>query len=295
MNPNTRRLLGYPLAAMIAGGLGWLAFGYEPEADYLTLLNSANIHAELAASIPADTTNVEGRALRDRLIGEAYQWLARAEAVEANTSACGQVRAFLASAEGRPRVSASLYRQCRELPDTAPEQVGPLALREAQALSNADDFAGALRVLEEPVMKGPSVDATQRDALRVRVLFRAGQTTQAQLVAESMVARSAAGSEPCRVAASLLESLGAYSASEAGWRKAETDESIQEYHFARLKLRASESEEARVLLERSLSNHNPDVLRRMAEDKQLWVAALGDEQVQELLRSPTGTPAAAGR
>lgn len=295
MDDTNRRLLAYPIAAVIVGGLSWLAFGYRAEADFMTLVQSASIHAQLGASIPADTKKPDMIALRQKLLREAREWLARAEAVEPGTAAGMQVEAFLAMTDGHDREAATLFRRCRSAHDVTSDQLGELNLREAQALSNATDFKAALGVLDEKVSPLTEEVALARESLRLRVLVRAGRGEDAQRAAEAMVDSHAEGSEGCRVAASMLEGLGAWSAAEAGWRKGETDPSVEEYQVARLKLRSGHAEEARELLTHSVTDRNPEILRRLANDRQMWEATFGAEDVGRLLETTTATPATVGR
>lgn len=295
MNPSLVRFTVYPTAAAIVGALGWVAFGYRAEADFATLIGSASIHAELAASIPADTPKPEGQALRKKLIADAYGWLARAERVESDSSAACQIRAFLASTEGRPLDAAMLYRKCRTLENCTPEQHAPLAMHEARALSNAGRFGEALEVLAQSTGDLAEDQRPARDLLRARILWRGGQHDAAIGAIEAVVAVGVEGSESCREGASMLEAMGAYGPSEAAWRKSETVAELEQYHVARLKVRAGDVETARETLERAAGSGNPEVLRRMTQDDRLWIAALGEKRYQELSGSAASEPAAAGR
>jgi hypothetical protein len=295
MNATTKRLLAYPLSLGIIAGLGWLAFGYRAEADYGTLLSSATIHAELAAAIPADSTKPGIQDLRARLIRESYEWLARADRVEADTVDAAQLRAFLAMTEGRPGDAAELYLACRSRTDVEAEFLAPLALHEAKARSNAGDFEGALAVLESKVGSPTASQSTELDALRVRVLHRLGRESQAISAAETMIAAGGEGDASCRVAALMLESMGAYGPAEAGWSKAETDREVRSYHLARLKVRAGDKVEADRLLVSALHDRDAEVIRRLENDRRLWSDVVGEERVAELLAATDEAPAAPRR
>ncbi|MGE0143857.1 MAG: hypothetical protein AB7I19_08090 [Planctomycetota bacterium] len=295
MNATTKRLLAYPLSLGIIAALGWLAFGYRAEADYGTLLSSASIHAELAAAIPADSTKSGILELRARLIRESYEWLARADRVEADTVDAAQLRAFLAMTEGRPGDAAELYRACRSRADVDAEFLAPLALHEAKALSNAGDFEGALTVLESKVGSPTPLQTTEREALRVRVLHRLGRESQAISAAEAMITAGGEGDVACRMAAELLESMGAYGPAEAGWNKAETDQEVRSYHLGRLKVRAGDKSEADRLLVSALHDRDAEVIRRLENDRRLWSEVVGEERVSELLASTGEASAGPGR
>jgi hypothetical protein len=173
MTPNQRRSIAYPAALAVVAGLGWAAT-YRTEADFLTLLSSASIHAELAASIPADADSADGRALRSKLLGDAHDFLERAERVEPGTSGGRQIRAFLAMIEGDAARAAELYAEARSLPDCTPDQLGRLVMHEAKALSNAGRVEVALQLLDAHGAQRRPEDAVPWSAHRARLLFRAG-------------------------------------------------------------------------------------------------------------------------
>ncbi|MBI5852239.1 MAG: hypothetical protein HZB39_14590 [Planctomycetes bacterium] len=295
MNPRTTRFLVYPTAAALAGVLGWIAFGYEAEADFGTLIQSASIHAELAASIPADSPKPKGLELRNKLIQDAYGWLERADRVSPNSPEGCQLRAFLAMTEGRPLDAAMLYRKCRGLANCENAQYGPLAMHEAKALSNAGHFEDALKVLADSAADVAVEQRPERDLLTARILWRGGRVDQAVAAVKSVIETGAEGSSVCREGAALLEAMGEYGPSESAWRKSETVDELERYHVARLKARAGKVEEARENLERAVGSGNPEVLRRMAQDDELWAAAIGEQRLQELSGAVSGTPASAGR
>jgi Flp pilus assembly protein TadD len=290
MTPNQRRSIAYPAALAVVAGLGWAAT-YRTEADFLTLLSSASIHAELAASIPADADSADGRALRSKLLGDAHDFLERAERVEPGTSGGRQIRAFLAMIEGDAARAAELYAEARSLPDCTPDQLGRLVMHEAKALSNAGRVEVALQLLDAHGAQRRPEDAVPWSALRARLLFRAGSVEDARAEARSLAAFADPAGEACSTAAALLEGMGDFGAAEAAYRKSGLGNEMQDYVIARLKLRAGETDRATSLLGQSVETGDPAVLRQMRRDQELWVGAIGNEDFDRLT-APSGQPAA---
>lgn len=291
MSPHQRRLLGYPLAVCLVAFLVWAAFFHRAEADFSTLVGSASVHAELAASIPAD--KAEGRAIRDDLITEARSFLERAERVEPGQSAACQVRAFLAMLEGDSDGAAALYAQSRTLPGCTDDQLGQLVMHEAKALSNAGRFGDALGLLDDHRSERREEDVFAWDALRVRILFRSGDLVRARSEAVLVAGLAASGSDECLTAASLLEGLGELTEAEASYRKAGLSNELQNYVSARLKLRAGETDRASSLLRQSVETGDPEVLEQVRLDEELWINGLGAEGFRRLTTS-TGEPSTPG-
>lgn len=110
-----------------------------------------------------------------------------------------------------------------------------------------------------------------------------------------MIAAGAEGDASCKVAAQMLESMGAFGPAEAGWNKAETDQEVRSYHLARLKVRAGDKAEADRLLVSALHDRDAEVIRRLENDRRLWSDVVGEQRVAELLADTAEAPAAPRR
>jgi hypothetical protein len=90
--------------------------------------------------------------------------------------------------------------------------------------------------------------------------------------------------------------MGDFAAAEAAFRKSGLDSEMQDYVVARLKLRAGDTDIATSLLGQSLQSGDPEVLRQVRRDEELWVGAIGADSFGRLTSQPAQPAApAAGR
>ncbi len=247
MNATTKRWIAYPVASAVAGALVWYCYIRPVDAEYMTLLGSAQLQAGLASGISADTTNADGKALRAKLLADANDWLDRAERAEPGAIETAQLRAWIVLLEGDHAGAARQYQAIHDRPDCSPELKEQTVQNMAKVWSIAGDHQRGLAVLDRyPPAGEPSI---ARQALRVRLEFKAGQPGRAR---DEAVALAAGDSEDARLtAAVLLESMGEWQSAEAAYRR--TDGELRDYRLARLKLRAGETDTAVELLDRAVA------------------------------------------
>ena len=290
MDANTKRCVAYPAAAAIIGGLLFLGFGYESEADYGMLVGSAGVQAELAAAFPGDG---DGAELRRELLSQAESYLARAAAVRPDGAAVLEIRARIAGIRGRMLEAARLYREARELPGCPADARGALALNEARALLLGLDYERAIAVLEGFPPSADQETKSESRLLHARVLRRSGRTEEARRAAISIVGSSAPGDRSCVGAALILEDLADWRAAEDAYRKAHPQGPLRDYCLARLKIRAGEIDRALELLKRSVDGSGPMVRRLLRQDREIWAPCAGDERFRSL-QAPSGEVLAPG-
>jgi tetratricopeptide (TPR) repeat protein len=293
MNESSRRLIGYPLAAMVAGGLVLCGL-YEAEADYGTLIGSATVHAELAMAIPADTKNVTARDLRVRLLEQASDWLARADAAEPAAALTDEVAAFIATARGDHALAALRYGRAAGRPDCTDAQRITMRLNQARALSNVGGFEQALAALGQlPRQLPPEVSRSAR-RLEARLLARAGRFADALRAARQVAGQSPSAPAEIVETAALFEELGDATAAESLYRQIPDDMASVNYYLARLKLRAGRIDSAMELLERAVTISRPKVHGFLQRDRAAWDVCSGSERFRSL-SEPDGNAAPMGR
>ncbi|MBK8976509.1 MAG: hypothetical protein IPM29_11380 [Planctomycetes bacterium] len=291
MNDAVSRTLLYGGGAVVVGGLCWLGFFREVDADYLTLLNSATVHAQLAATIPVATTDVSGRELRARLTAQAESLLVRAERQDPQASGVWQLRGWIAANDARYDDSASCYLRARDAMDVSPADRRRLSIFAAQSCSNAGRFADALALVEEGQAQRSGDELLGADLFRARLLGRMEQTVDAIAVARGVSAAADDGSRVAQEAVSVLAALGDFAGAEAACAHAYPEQPVRDYHVASLKARSGESDNAVRLLESSLESGHPQVRSLLEQDQELWVAVAGESALQRLLEPTVSMPA----
>lgn len=287
LSPRARRLIAYPLAVGVAASVAWFGFR-EVEPDVPTLVGAASVRAGMAQQI--DPGSPDGAKLRAELLGEAEELAALAAAQDPDAALVLETRAFLALVGGDPREAARLYGLARSAADCEPVHQDLLCLHEAKAWSNAGDVDRALRLLQDSSEPESEAVALDREALRVRLFARSSEPESAVAAAVGLWRRP--WERAPETALQLLEAMGALDEAASMVRKSPWQRADRDYFLARLKLQSGDTDKAGSLLERSLETGDQEVARRARRDRDLWVAGIGSERIEQLMtpRAELATP-----
>ncbi len=285
-----RRVVGYGLVAVAAGALVWAGWLRTAEADFGTLLGSAEVHVRLASSMPARDGSGSPVAAREQLLDQAEEYLRRADAVARGNPLVGELGAMIRYLRGAPAEAAAQYARTRALPECSATQRSQLAINEARMHLLAGQPAQALALVAPD---GPITAADQDAAAveRMRALQDLGRRDAALALARQL-ADSTTAEVPYRLAAAeTCERLGEAAAAERIYTGLHPAAPAATYGLARLKIAQGAADTALELLETAFARDARQTRALVRADERLWLGLAPDARFQKVF----GARAAAAR
>ena len=285
MQAARKRVLIYSLSALLTGGLLYVGFLYEAEADSMTLLSSVDIQIRLVSGMPEK--DQQGNAIQSRvqMLRDIRTNLKLVEARLPDFAPAREYRAFLTYLEGDYRGAADHYRTARGMDECSEEMWDSLVINEARMLRLAGDLERALQVLTDSMDRLQGATRGVAGLNQARILEKMGRTEQAVEIADGVGRRGAEDPMAAMEAGRLLEDWHRIDEAEAAYRAASEGDLVGNYYRARLKVRIGDVDRSMRLLELAVSAAPSRVRKLVARDSQDWEVVAGDKRFASLVGS----------
>jgi tetratricopeptide (TPR) repeat protein len=292
MGPTRKRVLAYGFSTLLVGGLTYVGFFYEAEADPITLLSSVDIQIRLASVMPE--TNREGAPLetRVRMLREVRSNLDRVEAQLPNFAPAREYRAFLTFLDGDHLAAAGHYRALRGMDECTEDLWDSSIFNEVRMLRLAGEPERALEVLMAHTNGLQESNRGTADLHQARLLGSLGRTDSAVELAIRIGRRGAEDPTAALEAGRLLEGLERIEEADAAYRAASPGKPAANYYRARLKIRIGDVDRGMRLLELAVSATPSEVHNWVARDSKDWEAVAGTKRFRDLVgaEGPASAP-----
>ena len=294
MGPMRKRFLAYGFSAVLTGGLAYLGFFYEADADPLTLLSSIDIQIRLAGAM--SETDREGRPveIRIQMLAEVRSNLDRVEAQLPNFAPAREYRAFLSFLDADYLGAAGHYRAIRGMEECSEQLWDSSVFNEVRMLRLAGEPERALEVLTAHRSRLQEANSGTADLHQAQILGGLGRSEEAVKIAVRIGRRGVEDPTAAVEAGQLLEGLRRIEEADAAYRAASRGSPAANYYRARLKIRTGDVDRGMRLLELAVSATPSEVRKWVARDSKDWEAVAGSKCFRDLV-GPAGPASAPGR
>jgi hypothetical protein len=291
MNTTCKRACLYGGAVALLGAIGIAWQVRTTSADVMTLLSSVDVQLRLAHGIPE--LDKQGRPLdsRERMIASAEEHLAAVEQLQPGMAVAAEFTGFAQMLRGHYAEAAASYERAAACADCGPEQRDVLAFNQARMLAKAGRLTDALAVFGRHAKTLDTRFRHQRAIEEAAILARLDRADEAAQRLQAVLADAAAEAFSSLQAGVQGLELGRPELAEALLLRAAAEAPIADYHRARLKLSAGDTDSCFGLLERAAKAQPAEVRRQLVNDAAAWSAVASHARYLEITASIAAAPA----